>query len=96
MAPGKTNRRARASQASAWELKRSGASQGNPGDLFDTSALNEGEKKHRLCCAWDFAFLHIPWQIAGMCMKMKSPFAWVDARAGFFPSNPSTAVPSFY
>lgn len=71
MAPGKTNRRARASQASAWELKRPGAGQGNPRDLSDTSALNEGEKKHRLCCAWDLAFLHIPQQIAGLYVKMK-------------------------
>lgn len=59
MAPGKTNRRARASQASPWELKRSGASQGNPGDLSDTSALYEGEK-HRLRWAWDLAFFYIP------------------------------------
>lgn len=71
MAPGETNRRARASQASAWEFKRSGAGQGNPRDLSDTSALNEGEKKHRLCCAWDLAFPHIPQQIAGVCVKMK-------------------------
>lgn len=101
MAPGKTNRRARASQASAWELKRSGAGQGNPRDLSDTSALNEGEKKHRLCCAWDLASLHIPQQIAGMCVKMKQyPLPVVALRTfesplhlAFFTRFSLTSVP---